>query len=61
MKDCVAALAHYDETGLDRVRLVNDLFCRMTEDNIRFEFNLFLLGALSERDETALKTFLPIF
>ena len=40
MKDRVAALAHHNETGLDCVRFVDDLFRRMAEDNIRFEFNL---------------------
>jgi len=61
MKDRVAALAHHNETGLDSVCFVDDLFCRMTEDNIRFEFNLFLLGTLAERDETLLIALLPVF
>ena len=61
MKNRVAAFAHDNKTGLDRVRLVDDLLRRMTEDNIRFEFNLFLLGAFAQRDESFLIALLPVF
>ena len=59
MKDCVASFAHHNEAGLDGVSLVDDLLRRMTENNIRFEFNLFLLGAFAQRDETLLIALLP--
>jgi len=52
MQDGVAALAHHNETGLDCVRLMDDLFRRMTEDDIRFEFNLFLPGAPREAERS---------
>ena len=61
MENCMAALAHDNETGLNNVRLVDDLFRRMAQDNIRFEFNVLFFGALAERDKAALKTLLPFF
>src|ERR1039458_4798597 len=60
MKDGVAALAHHNETGLDGVRPVKDLFRRMAHDDIGFEFNLLLPGALADRSETALIALTPV-
>jgi len=57
----MAALAHHDEAGLDRVCLVNDLFRRMAQNNVGFEFNVFLLGAFAQRDKTFLVALLAVF
>jgi len=43
MKNRVAALAHDDKTGLNNIRLMDDLLGRMAQDDIRFEFNFLLL------------------
>ena len=56
----MAALAHDDETGLDSVRLVYDLFRRMAQDNLGFEFNLLLPGSFADGDEDTLKALAPI-
>ena len=57
----MAALAHDDETGLDSVRLVYDLFRRMAQDNVGLKFNVLLLGAFAQRDKTFLIALLPVF
>jgi hypothetical protein len=57
----MTALAHDDETGLHGLGFVNDLFSGMAHDNFSFEVNVLLLGALAERDETALKALTPVF
>ncbi len=57
----MAALAHDDEAGLDGVRLVDDLLRRMAQNNVGFEFNVLLLGAFAQRDETFLIALLPVF
>jgi len=56
----MAALAHDNETGLDRVRLVDDLFRRMAQDNVSFAFNVLLPGVFAQRDETFLVALLPV-
>ena len=60
MKDRMAALAHNNETGLDCVRLVDDLFRRMAQNDSRFELNFFLPGAFAERGEAALVALSPV-
>jgi len=60
MKNRMAALAHDNETGLDSVRLMDNLFRGVAQDDIRFEFNILLPGTLMERDENALKALAPL-
>src|ERR1035438_5961150 len=61
MENCMAALAHHNEAGLDYVGFVDDLLRRMAQDNVSFDFNVALLGAFAQRDETFLVALLPIF
>ena len=61
MKDRVATLAHDNETCLDRICPVDDLFRRMAQDDVCFEINVLLSGALAERGEAALIPLTPVF
>ena len=60
MKNCVAALAQNNETGLDGVCPMKDLFRRVADDDIRFKFNPLFPGSFTDRDETALKALTPV-
>ena len=57
----MAALAHHDKAGLDRVGLVDDLLRRMAQDNVGFKFYVLLLGAFTQRDKALLVALLPVF
>ena len=61
MKNCMAALTHDDEAGLDCVSLVDDLFRRMAQDDIRLQLDVFLRGSFAQRDETFLKALTTVF
>ena len=55
----MAALAQDNEAGLDGVRAMKNLFRRMADDDIGFQFNLPFLCARANRDETALEALAP--
>ena len=54
MKNGVAALAHYDKTGLDRVRMMKNLLGWMANDDHRLYRNRFFFGAFANRPESLL-------
>jgi len=60
MKNGVAALAQDNETGLNGVCFVKNLFRRVANDDIRFEFDLSLLCAFADRNKTLLETLTPL-
>jgi len=60
MKDGMAALAQDNETGLNGVCPMKDLFRRMAHDHIRFEFNPLFPGAFPDGNETALVALTPV-
>src|ERR1035438_8674149 len=59
MQDGMAALAHHNKTGLNRVCPVKNLLRRMTHDDIRFQLDSLLLGAFADRHKTAFVALAP--